>query len=150
MPNTSILTLPVFYFLTMVPHVYSVRLLSSHQPKAWDNSNPRSVDAPDKYRKILGSDKYATYERARACHANGFEFFPFAAAAILSANYVGLPEADINFWANTLVAIRVAYVWAYISISTKKASYLRSLMFTASSGICGYLLIKSGLKAMNA
>ncbi len=59
-----------------------------------------------------------TYEgfarRAHAAHLNGFEAFPFFAAAVLLAELKGGPRGMVDALAAAFVLARVAYVACYV------------------------------------
>ena len=53
--------------------------------------------------------------RAHAAHLNGFEAFPFFAAAVLMAEYRGGPSGAVNGLALAFIAARIAYVACYLA-----------------------------------
>jgi uncharacterized MAPEG superfamily protein len=85
---------------------------------AYDNARPRD------------SAFYADPLRARllAAHQNGYEAFPFFAAAVLLAEFRAAPQPTIDGLAIAFLALRVGYVIAY---ATGRATP-RSLLWTAA------------------
>lgn len=53
--------------------------------------------------------------RAFAAHQNGFEVFPFFAAAVLAAATQGTATGTVGLLAAAFVVSRLAYVWAYVA-----------------------------------
>ena len=71
----------------------------------YDNARPRSPSF------------YADGWRARAlgAHQNGLEALPFFAAAVLLAEFRGVPQAVVDGLAAAFVVARLAYVAAYLA-----------------------------------
>jgi uncharacterized MAPEG superfamily protein len=53
--------------------------------------------------------------RANAAQANGFEAFPFFAAAVIVANLTQAPQQRVDILALIFVAARVAYLVCYLA-----------------------------------
>lgn len=70
---------------------------------SYDNANPRD---PAFFR-----DAFAA--RSLGAHQNGFETFPFFAAAVLLAEMRGVPQTRLDWLAVGFVAARVLYVGCY-------------------------------------
>lgn len=103
--NYSFYSIPVYWFLALVPHAYAVRFnplqtteyssIDSWQvavaKKAnkgfWDNTNPRNTGYLE---KNIPKEALAKYERAEAAHANGMENAPYFIGAVLAGNLAGL------------------------------------------------------------
>lgn len=82
---------------------------------SFDNGNPRGWEAGlEGWRK-----------RVYAAHRNGFEVFPFFAAAVLSAWTQGAAQTPVDCLAGAFILFRIAYAWAYYA---DRAS-LRSALF---------------------
>jgi hypothetical protein len=71
--NASILAIPAYWVLSMLPHGLAIRAATEGQLKRWDNRNPRSSDLKAKLKQRLPAEAFARYERLEACHANGME-----------------------------------------------------------------------------
>jgi uncharacterized MAPEG superfamily protein len=70
----------------------------------YDNSNPRN---PGFYRPGLRA-------RAQGAHLNGYEAFPFFAAAVILAEMRGAPQGAVDALAVAFVVVRVVYVLLYL------------------------------------
>jgi uncharacterized MAPEG superfamily protein len=88
----------------------------------FDNNNPRDWLAKQE----------GWRRRANAAQANGFEAFPFFAAAVVVAQLAHAPQARVDHLAMGFVAARVAYVAAYLA----DLAPLRSLVWMAGLGCC--------------
>lgn len=83
---------------------------------ALDNRHPRDwAGTLDGYRR-----------RAYAAHQNGYEAFPFFAAAVLAAELQQAPRGTLDTLALVVVAARLAYVLAYVV----DRSTLRSIVWS--------------------
>jgi uncharacterized MAPEG superfamily protein len=68
-----------------------------------DNNHPRDwAQSLEGYRR-----------RAYAAHQNGYEAFPFFAAAVLAAQWAESPQSTVDMLALIVIAARLAYVGAY-------------------------------------
>ena len=73
--------------------------------RAYDNANPRD---PKFYTPGLRA-------RAQGAHLNGYEAFPFFAAAVLLAEMRAVPQATVNALAVAFLASRIAYAVCYLT-----------------------------------
>jgi hypothetical protein len=71
--NPSILAIPAYYILSVLPHSYAISVATQGQLSKWDNRNPRSSDTKAKLKERLPAETFAKWERLEACHANGME-----------------------------------------------------------------------------
>jgi hypothetical protein len=71
--NLSILAIPAYYVISVLPHSYAISVATQGQVSKWDNRNPRSSDLKAKLKERLPRKTFAKYERLEACHANGME-----------------------------------------------------------------------------
>ena len=74
---------------------------------------------------------------------------PDHAFSQLFAHHAGLPNATINKLCLAYSVIRVFYAWCYLNITTREASFLRSLAWWAGNIVCFTAFIKAG-RAVNA
>jgi len=70
----------------------------------FDNHHPRDWEA-----RLEGRRK-----RAYHAHLNGFEAFPFFAAAVIIAHLLHAPQGIVDVIAVLFVAARLVYVWCYL------------------------------------
>ncbi|MGL5117222.1 MAG: MAPEG family protein [Beijerinckiaceae bacterium] len=89
---------------------------------AYDNNDPRGRAA-----SYTGMAK-----RAHAAHQNGFESFPFFAAAVLVAELKGAPQGLVAGLAVAYVVARIGYTVTYILDMATVRSLLWSAGFFAS------------------
>jgi uncharacterized MAPEG superfamily protein len=71
----------------------------------YDNANPRD---PRFYTPGLRA-------RSQGAHLNGYEAFPFFAAAVILAEMRAVPQATVNALAVAFIMARVVYVLLYLS-----------------------------------
>jgi uncharacterized MAPEG superfamily protein len=70
----------------------------------YDNANPRD---PGFYRPGFRA-------RSLGAHQNGYESFPFFAAAVLLAEMRGAPQAGVNALAVGFLLVRIVYIACYL------------------------------------
>ena len=90
--------------------------------KGYDNRNPRDWLAR----------QTGFRARANAAQANAWEAFPFFAAAVLSAQWMAVPQARIDGLAVAFVVLRVIYLGLYLA----DRANLRSLIWMVGWGVC--------------
>jgi hypothetical protein len=113
--NYSIYSIPVYWLLALVPHVYAVRqvhdrfhhvesnfppqvsLMKSANNQKWNNVNPRGVDTNETYKKAVGSEVFARFERGEAAHKNMLENAPLLIGAVTIGNVVRLDACKLSF-----------------------------------------------------
>lgn len=149
--NLSILALPAYYLLSIVPHAYAITLGSGGDVSKFDNANPRSLSQKDRFKQSLSPELYARYERAEAAHHNSFESMPLFVAATLAGNMAGLKREGwdgMDGFAGAFLAVRALYAALYVNHTTQGASYVRSSLWAAGMALCVRVLVKSA-KAMS-
>ena len=73
--------------------------------RAYDNAKPRD---PAFYTPGLRA-------RSQGAHLNGYEAFPFFAAAVILAEMRAVPQGTVNALAVAFLAARIAYVLFYLT-----------------------------------
>lgn len=99
----------------------------SRKNGGYDNQHPRDWES-----KLTGWQA-----RAHAAQLNGFEALPLFIAGVLFAQTGGADAGTVDTLAVAFVAVRVAYVVAYI----KNWASLRSVIWTVGAGISVALLM---------
>lgn len=82
--------------MNMLPHWYSLIIISGGVLKNWNNANPRSLDSQTLFRKRATADQNLRWERARAAHNNGLEFLPLLVAAVALGNMAKMDPEELN------------------------------------------------------
>jgi len=93
--------------------------------RTFDNSNPRD---PAFYKPGIAS-------RALGAHINGIETFPFFAVAVLLAEFRQQPQHWIDALAVGFVAVRLAFVFAYLVNRPTTRTLLWNLGFALNLAI---------------
>jgi uncharacterized MAPEG superfamily protein len=109
----------VLLFLLTVAPVKAIR------HKTFDNSNPRD---PSFYEPGISC-------RALGAHINGIETFPFFAVAVLLAEFRGGPQYLVDVLAVAFLAVRVAFVLAYLANWPTTRTLLWNLGFLVNTAI---------------
>ena len=144
--NPSVLAIPAYYVLSVLPHSYALSVATQGKVLEWDNRNPRSSTMKAKLKDRLDADTFALYERAEACHANGMENLPLFAAAVILGNLAGLKKEGLGGmtgFAGTYLAMRLAYTAVYLTTKTQGPTVLRSGLWVAGFSLCFRIIFKA-------
>ncbi|MGD0105782.1 MAG: MAPEG family protein [Rhodopila sp.] len=93
--------------------------------REYDNANPRD---PRFYMTGLRS-------RSQGAHLNGYEAFPFFAAAVILAEMRAVPQVTVNALAVAFILARIVYVLLYLGDRPTLRSVVWSLGFACNVGI---------------
>jgi uncharacterized MAPEG superfamily protein len=145
--NASILAIPAYFVLAMLPHGWAINVASQGKISTWDNRNPRNTDLKAKLKARLPAETYARYERLEACHANSMESFPLFTAAVVLGNIAGLKDEDLTNFAAYFLAVRVAYMVVYATHKTQGPTALRTGIWYVGVGLCFKTIVQAA-KAM--
>lgn len=146
--NTSILSIPAFSILALLPHSYAINVASGGNALKWDNRNPRSPSLKDNLKARLDADTYAKYERAEAASANAYENIPLYAAAVIVGNIAGLPKERMSRFAAIFLTLRAAHSLVYINTKSQKWTVLRSLLWF-STVLLNFRIFYEAAKKLN-
>lgn len=91
----------------------------------YDNANPRN---PAFYTPGLRA-------RSQGAHLNGYEAFPFFAAAVILAEMRGVPQGTVNTFAVAFILARVGYVLLYLGDRPTLRSLIWSVGFACNLAI---------------
>ncbi|KAI4764123.1 hypothetical protein E4T45_14499, partial [Aureobasidium sp. EXF-8846] len=95
MPDYSLLAIPAFTILAIVPHAYALSTVKKHTQ--WSNANGRGEGNIQHVKKTLPPAVFSTYERAEAAHKNSMETLPLFIAATLSGVFAEkLTRTDVG------------------------------------------------------
>lgn len=92
---------------------------------AYDNANPRD---PAFYTPGLRA-------RSRGAHLNGYEAFPFFAAAVILAEMREVPQGTVNGLAVAFIVARIVYVLLYLTDRPSARSLVWSVGFACNLAI---------------
>jgi uncharacterized MAPEG superfamily protein len=93
--------------------------------REFDNANPRD---PAYYTPGLRA-------RSQAAHLNGFEAFPFFAAAVILAEMRGAPQGWVNALAVAFILARIVFVALYLTNRPTPRSVVWSVAFLINVAI---------------
>jgi uncharacterized MAPEG superfamily protein len=137
--NLTILAIPAYYVMAVMPHAYAISIVKKHDRKIWDNTSPRSADLKNKLQSTLSCEDFCKYERAEAAQTNALESLPLFASAVIVANLAGLRrsglggvEAFVGMW----FGVRALHTLSYITTTDRKLSYLRSGLWFTGCALC--------------
>ncbi|KAF7312890.1 hypothetical protein MKEN_00973400 [Mycena kentingensis (nom. inval.)] len=143
----SFFSIPAVWVTAFVPVI--LKSYTIVKVKGFNNVQPRGNVARVKEDKSIPVDVAARIERMEGAHMNGNEAFPLWAAAVLAANYAGLPNHTVNSIAIAYFFARVFYNIIYITSSTRAMGSLRSLTWFSSLALPMYLLFASASTVMS-
>jgi len=93
--------------------------------REYDNANPRD---PRFYTPGLRS-------RSQGAHLNGYEAFPFFAAAVILAEMRAVPQGTVNALAVAFIVARIVYVLLYLGDRPTWRSVVWSVGFACNLAI---------------
>ncbi len=93
--------------------------------REYDNGNPRDQRF---YTPGLRA-------RSQGAHLNGFEAFPFFAAAVILAEMRSVPQATVNALAVAFIVARMAYILLYLNDRPTLRSLVWSVGFVCNLAI---------------
>ncbi|KAJ5788927.1 uncharacterized protein N7518_005938 [Penicillium psychrosexuale] len=94
----------------------------------------------------ISRDTLNKLKRREAAHANAQEGYPLFVAAILISLFAGVPNETINTIGVWYSISRVVYSILYANITTKPASFLRSVAWWSGNVSCIYGLVQASKK----
>lgn len=144
MPNYSVLGLAAYYIISVIPHAYSIGIITRANNGQWNNSNPRSSKFSAKLQSTVPADTFAAYERAASAHKNGMENLPLVVGAVALGNMAHLDVGFLNQIMGWYLASRVLYTLLYIGVSNISLSFTRSLTWFAGTSLMLWTIIRAG------
>ena len=149
--NYSLYGIPAYYFLAMLPHIYSVMIVSRNKQN-WDNASPRSEKFSASLKRALPPNAFSKYERARAAHTNMLsENMAFFTGAVLAGNMAGVDAGFMNNTTTAYLASRVVYLICYICIRRQRYAVMRTIAFNTGCAILMWVYFKAaGVLAVKA
>lgn len=153
--NYSLLSIPAYYVFSLTPHLYAGTLLSANGYDV-NNANPKASLSPSAIEGKVPDDVFQKYQRAENAQSNNAEQMPLYVGAVLASliaeratmkglgNVVSGEDAvGLTTFIAGWFAIRAAYNVAYVQIEDHKASFLRSGLWAAGSGLAFYQIYKA-------
>jgi uncharacterized MAPEG superfamily protein len=144
--NLTILAIPAYYMMAVMPHAYAVSIANKHDPKLWDNTSPRGSKLKNKLQSTLSAEDFGKYERAEAAQANALENLPLFASAVIVANFAGLKRAGlggVESFVGMWFIVRALHSLSYITTTDRKMSFLRSGLWVTGCGLCVRIFAKA-------
>ncbi|WRT66974.1 uncharacterized protein IL334_003939 [Kwoniella shivajii] len=111
-----------------------------------NNVNPREIIAQMEKSGKVKPHTLDKIKRRQAAHENCFENEAVWIGSILAGNLAGLSPKFMNTVSISYFLLRCAYIYLYISVSTQKKSYLRSIVWWASNFCFLTTFVKAGIK----
>ncbi|KAI1306333.1 hypothetical protein F5Y03DRAFT_139306 [Xylaria venustula] len=139
--NYSFYAIPIAWFLSFVPGLYSKALGGTNYDIATPRRFAENVLKDEKLDKATKNKIL----RCEAAAANGQETLSLFVASIIAANYAGVPVETINKLAGVYLTSRVFYNFTYIFLQENRSfAPLRSLVWNASLISWMTLFVKAG------
>ncbi|CEJ85895.1 hypothetical protein VHEMI03950 [[Torrubiella] hemipterigena] len=134
--NYAIASLPLTLFLSALPHWYTIYLAESNKVQGgWTNENPRAFVARLNAKAASGkklSDLESMILRGQSAQQNGFEWWAVWAVAAALGTWAKIPQDQMFRYTAIHVVSRAIYSYLYVVTSSRKGSYLRTLVFQVS------------------
>ncbi|KAI1131527.1 hypothetical protein F5Y10DRAFT_233459 [Nemania abortiva] len=139
--NYSFYALPLAWFLSFAPGVYSKSLAGNN----YDIANPRGlVENALKDEKLSKATK-GKILRCEAAVANGQDTVNLFVASVIAANYAGVPVETINKLAGLYLASRAVFNFTYIFLQENPSfAPVRSIFWNVGVVSWITLFVKAG------
>lgn len=144
--NFSVLAIPAYYGLSLLPHMIALHVASGGNPAKWDNRCPRAAGLKAKLQSKLSTSDFALYERGESASANCYENQALFFATIAFGHLAGLEKSYLNNFALRYLLVRAAYVVSYVAISNQSLTPIRTGLYFWAVGQCIKVLLKSAEK----
>jgi uncharacterized MAPEG superfamily protein len=112
--NYSLYTVPIAYVIGMMPRLFSIRTYSAATKKTFPFKRPRTLLSLVQNDQSLDKATKNKILYAEAAHANSMENIAIFAAAIGTANAVGVDKEWLNAVSAAYVVLRFIYNHVYI------------------------------------
>lgn len=132
--NYPLLSIPVYYVFSLVPHIYAGSILSANGYKV-NNANPKASLSPDAIKGKVPDAVFQKYQRAENAQSNNLEQLPLYATAVLASvlaervTATGLGKTTVGDDVTGLTTFIVAFM-AVRSVSLSFLSRWKVLMFS--------------------
>ncbi|KZV97375.1 hypothetical protein EXIGLDRAFT_731075 [Exidia glandulosa HHB12029] len=139
----SLFSIPIVWIAQFIPMHMRVRAFKAKM--GWNNLEPRrNIERLENDPKV---DKAFLQRVVRldGAHQNGLEAFPLWAAAVIVGNMAGMDNRTLNVCSALFVGGRVLFTYLYVKQKTVVQSYVRSIVWTATTVISLYMLTHSAM-----
>lgn len=147
-PNYSLFTIPAVLVVALIPHGYSIYLITKNNNGKWDNASPRSTGNRGQVEKSVPKDIYRKFERCRATHDNILENMPFIVGAFLAGIITKLDADWMNQMSVAYLASRILYAFSYVQVSSQKLAPTRTFFYLVGNVILMWIYIRAGKVVM--
>ena len=147
--NYSFFAIAAFYVLGLVPHAYAGSQAVAARNGKMNNHNPRGQANMEEIKKTVPKETWQRIERSKAAHQNSLENLPLFATAVICGNIARLNPDTLNTACGSFLALRVAYLVAYISTTDNRLSFARTGIWASSVAVCLYVMISAGNVMVN-
>ena len=144
--NLSILSIPAYYVLAFLPHLYANYVASHGDLGSLEYSSPRSAKHIEGIKKNLSPERYARFERAKAASLNAYENAPLLVGAVLASHLAGVDKAHVDSFAVRFLLMRAAHSVIYIVTPGPKYYQVRSTCWLISMYLSFSILYEAAVK----
>ncbi|KIJ91426.1 hypothetical protein K443DRAFT_686054 [Laccaria amethystina LaAM-08-1] len=138
----SFYSIPAMWLLAYIPGF--AKSLTISRLFAFNNVAPRQ-NLDRLARKDIKPEMLAKLKRMEGAHANGLENFPVWTAAVVVGNLAGMEARTLNVASGLYIFLRAIYNYIYITQKTERQAGIRSLVWTLSTAIPLFLMIKGAM-----
>ncbi|KAK9485521.1 hypothetical protein V1527DRAFT_132691 [Lipomyces starkeyi] len=144
--NLSPLFIPVVWVIGLLPHTFSI-LLISYYGAPFSNVIPR-LNFNDLDAKQVPRHIQRIAAKCQGAHRNGHECFPLFVGAVLTMNLSSVPYYKRNLYGLSYALLRILFNTLYITVSSERISLLRSLVWNIANIVTFVMVIESVLANM--
>jgi len=147
--NFPLLSIPLFYALSMYPHGRAISIATKGDMSKHDNRNPKSTTLIEKTKQRLSPEDFAAYERCESCHRNSLENMPLFVAAVfagLLAERDAGRDLGTSFFAASWLIVRTLYTINYVNTTSMKWTFARSGLWFVGTLLCFGMIGRAALQ----
>ncbi|KAK9452759.1 hypothetical protein V1511DRAFT_506895 [Dipodascopsis uninucleata] len=139
--NLSALAIPVVWIVGLIPHTFSLLLVTVYGA-AVTNVMPRTNFDANRLVHVPKHIQIIAF-KCQGAHRNGLECFPLFVGAVLTMNLSSLAIYKQNIYALLYVLIRILFNILYVSISSERLSVIRSLVWNTGNMLAFIMIFES-------
>jgi uncharacterized MAPEG superfamily protein len=147
--NFPLLSIPLYYVLSIYPHLHSINIATKGEMSKHDNRNPKSTSLIEKTKQRLSPEDFAAYERGQSCHRNSLENLPLFVAGVfagLLAEREAGRDLGTSFFAASWLVVRALYTINYLNTTSIGWSYARSGLYFVGTFLCFGMIGRAALQ----
>ena len=144
--NVSLYTIPVAWFLCLVPRVYAAHLYEKVSAAKFDNRYPRHLTKTVMECQNIDSCTKGRIVRAEMAQQNGFDNIGLFATAVIAGNMANISHTWLNAMSVGYLISRIIYNLIFINNTTLILAWTRTAVFMSGVAMILTMFVLAGNK----